>query len=132
MKLYVDSSALVKRYVEESDSARIGEILTSATGITSARHTLIETARAIVRALDAADSRTALANLDADWSHFAICELDMATCNLAREFAIETNMRTLDALHLAAMWRIGGDDTKLLTTDVRQARAARALGLPLA
>lgn len=132
MKLYVDSSALVKRYVDERDAAGYHAKLASAEALVTARHTLIETARAIDRSLGPADSRAMIHQLDEDWSHFATCELDAATCSLAREMALESGARTLDALHLAAMWRIGGDDTRLLTADARQARAARALGLQVA
>ncbi len=35
----------------------------------------------------------------------------------------------LDALHLAAVQRVGGPAVPLLTFDVRQAQAARSLGL---
>jgi len=38
-------------------------------------------------------------------------------------------VRTLDALHLAAVQRAGGPAVAYLTFDVRQAEAARALGL---
>jgi len=40
-----------------------------------------------------------------------------------------TGVRVLDALHLAAIQRSGGPAVPFLTFDVRQAQAARALGL---
>jgi predicted nucleic acid-binding protein len=40
-----------------------------------------------------------------------------------------TGVRTLDALHLAAAQRVGGAAVPFLTFDVRQAQAARGLGL---
>ncbi len=38
-------------------------------------------------------------------------------------------VRTLDALHLAAARRLGPGSTCLLTFDIRQAQAARSLGM---
>jgi predicted nucleic acid-binding protein len=86
--LYVDSSALPKRYVDEPDS-------------------------------DAAEDLRAL------W----IVELDEVTCETAAGIAEMTGVRTLDALHLAAAQRAGGPGFPFLTFDVRQAQAARTLGL---
>jgi hypothetical protein len=44
-----------------------------------------------------------------------------------------TGCRTLDALHLAAAMRVGGPGSiTVLTFDVRQAQAARTLGLGVA
>ena len=40
-----------------------------------------------------------------------------------------TGARTLDALHLAAARRLGGAAVPFVTFDVRQAQAARTLGL---
>ncbi len=132
MRLYVDSSALVKRYVDEPDSDAYVAALAGAGSLATARHTIIEAARAISRSLEPADAGRMLDQLDADWAHLEVCELDATTCALAREMALESGARTLDALHLAAMWRMGGDETRLLTADERQARAARQLGLPVA
>jgi predicted nucleic acid-binding protein len=41
----------------------------------------------------------------------------------------EGDVRTLDALHLAAAQRVGGPAMPFLTFDLRQAQAARSLGL---
>jgi predicted nucleic acid-binding protein len=48
---------------------------------------------------------------------------------MAAAIAELTGARTLDALHLAAAQRVGGPAVPFLTFDVRQARAARGLGL---
>jgi uncharacterized protein len=55
-------------------------------------------------------------------------ELDEATCDLAAQIAEVSALRALDALHLAALRRVGSD-VPLLTFDIRQAAAARALGI---
>ena len=43
--------------------------------------------------------------------------------------AEQTGARTLDALHLGAAQRVGGQAVTYLTFDVRQGQAARNLGL---
>jgi predicted nucleic acid-binding protein len=48
---------------------------------------------------------------------------------MAAAIAELTGVRTLDALHLAAAQRVGGAAVPFLTFDVRQAQAARGLGL---
>ena len=58
-----------------------------------------------------------------------VVELDEATCLIAADLAEITLARTLDALHLAALRRVGESDTTLLTFDLRQARIARDLGI---
>lgn len=50
------------------------------------------------------------------------------TCNDAARVAEQTLCRSLDALHLASAQRTGAATT-VLTFDIRQARAARAIGL---
>jgi len=64
-----------------------------------------------------------------DLNLISIVELDEVTCERAASVAEVAGVRTLDALHLAAVQRAGGPAVPFLTFDVRQAQAARALGL---
>jgi predicted nucleic acid-binding protein len=125
--LYVDSSALLKRYVDEPDSDRAVELLTSDPVLVTGRHTIVEVRRTLARVLSPTDASAARATMAADLSSFAIVELDAATCELAATIAEQTAVRTLDALHLGAARRLGTALT-FLTFDIRQAHAARALG----
>lgn len=61
----------------------------------------------------------------------SIVELDAGTCELAATIAEQLGVRTLDALHLGAARRLGAA-VRFLTFDVRQAEAARSLGLAVA
>ena len=64
MTLYVDSSALLKRYVAEHDSARADELLRSDPDLVTGRHTVIEVRRNLARLLEGrglTDSRAAFA-----------------------------------------------------------------------
>jgi predicted nucleic acid-binding protein len=125
--LYVDTSALLKRYVDEPDSERAVELLTGDPELVTGRHTVVEVRRNLARVLSPTDATAARAAFGADLASFAIVELDPATCELAATVAEQTGVRTLDALHLGAAQRIG-TAMGFLTFDARQAQAARALG----
>jgi uncharacterized protein len=126
---YVDSSALLKRYVEEPDSPAAVSLLRADAALLTARHTIVEVRRNLARLLsgrDLAAARRAFAN---DLRSFSIIELDETTCESAAMIAETTGVRTLDALHLAAAQRISAPGVGFLTFDLRQAQAARGLGL---
>jgi hypothetical protein len=50
---------------------------------------------------------------------------------MATEIAVQTRMRTIDAIHVASALRVGGSEVtaQLLTYDLRQASGAKAFGL---
>lgn len=131
MTTYVDTSALLKRYVDEHDSDRAVELLASDATLVTGRHTVVEVRRTLARVLSPTDATAARAVFASDLLSFAIVELDAATCELAATIAEQTGVRSLDALHLGAARRLGTALT-FLTFDVRQAQAARALGFAVA
>lgn len=131
MTLYVDSSAFAKRYLDEPDRMYYIDAMNSDDRLLTARHTLVETGRIIGNTFDGADRETVLQAFNADWLSFAVAELDVETCARALEIAFETGARTLDALHLAAAWRGGGSDLKLLSADQKQCDAALKIGIDL-
>jgi predicted nucleic acid-binding protein len=128
MSLYVDSSALLKRYIDEPDSDAAEALLRSDPDPLTARHSIVEVRRNLARLLDEADAAAARAAFLEDIAVFSIIELDRVTCETAADIAEITGVRTLDALHLAAAQRVGGSAVPFLTYDVRQAQAARGLG----
>ena len=123
---YVDSSALLKRYVEDPDSSRADELLAD-DALATARHTLVKVRQNLARLLPAPAAAQARAAFAGDLAALSLIELDAATTELAAVFAEQTGVRTLDALHLGAAYRIGTAVT-FLTFDVRQGVAARQLG----
>lgn len=131
MTTYVDTSALLKRYVDEADSERAVELLVSDPELVTGRHTVVEVRRNLSRLLAATAATAARTAFAEDLSAVSIVELDTATCELAATIAEQTGVRTLDALHLGAARRIGTAIT-FLTFDARQAQAARALGFAVA
>lgn len=127
MTIYVDTSAVLKRYVEEPDSARADELLAADPTLVTARHTVVEVRRNLGRLLDGAALTAARDAFRRDLRALAIIELDERTCEVAATIAEQTGLRTLDALHLGAARRLG--DVQLVTFDVRQAVVARQLGM---
>lgn len=129
MTTYVDSSALLKRYVDETDSAAADALLRSDHELLTDRHTIVEVRRNLARLLVGRDLRAARSAFADDLRAFSIIELDEATCESAAAIAETTGVRSLDALHLAAAQRVSAPGLSFLTFDIRQAQAARAIGL---
>lgn len=131
MTAYVDTSALLKRYIDEPESVRADTLLASSGDLVTGRHTLVEVRRNLARLLSAASARAAREAFAADVRALNIVELDATTCELAASVAEEAGLRSLDALHLGAALRIG-TAISFITFDVRQAQAARGLGFAVA
>jgi uncharacterized protein len=126
---YVDTSALLKRYVDEPDSDVADALLEADPALLTARHTIVEVRRNLGRLLEGRDLATARAAFARDLVSISIIELDAATCESAAGIAETMGVRSLDALHLAAAQRIAEPGVGFVTFDVRQAQAARSLGL---
>lgn len=128
MTLYLDSSALLKRYFDEPDSVGFERLLLSDPQWLTGRHTAIEVRRNLARTLEAEPAARAMEQFRDDWDAMTVVELDEVTCDLAASFAETTGVRTLDALHLGAAQRAGGGAFPFVTYDLRQVHAARSLG----
>lgn len=128
MSLYVDSSALLKRYVDEPDSGIADDYLSNESLLTTGRHTVVEVRRNLSRLLEGSSLAMAREAFLEDAHALALIELDEQTCALAGDIAETIGVRTLDALHLAAAQRALGASGAFLTFNIRQAQAARTLG----
>lgn len=128
MTLYVDSSALLKRYVDEHDSDAAVGLMASDPVLVTSRLTEVEVRRNLTRLLEGSALTTSRRQFGADLDAFALVALDAVTCNEASRIAEQTLCRSLDALHLACALRAGASTT-VLTFDLRQAQVARTLGL---
>jgi len=126
--LYVDSSALLKRYVEEHDSEVAVNLMAADPVLLTSRLTEVEVRRNLARLLSGGELTTSRRQLAVDLDAFAFVSLDATTCNEAARIAEQTLCRSLDSLHLAAAVR-SGPATTLLTFDIRQAQVARTIGM---
>ncbi len=128
MTLYVDTSALLKRYVDERDSDLAEKLMNTDPTLVTSRLTEVEVRRNLARLLDPPEAAEAKRRFVKDLDAFAVVSLDAVTCNEAARIAEQTYCRSLDALHIATALRVGLVTT-LLTFDHRQAQVARSLGL---
>lgn len=128
MTLYVDSSALIKRYVAEDDSDAAESVLLADVEWVTGRHTFVEVLLALARRLAEAEHSTAAAAFERDWGRTLVVALDDVVCRRAAELGTATRARSLDALHLAAAERVGGRSIPIVTFDARLGHAARSLG----
>ncbi len=103
MSTYVDSSALLKRYVDEADSADVDALLRADRALLTARHTIVEVHRNLARLLSGRDLIIARATFADDLGSISIIELDEATCDsaalIAEPSARERSMPSISRPH---------------------------------
>jgi len=87
----------------------------------------VETARAV----GLASGRPAARAMREEWHMFDVIEVGGRLAEEAAELAIDRELRSLDALHLAAALTLPMEDLLLATWDRRLHAAARAEGLEL-
>jgi predicted nucleic acid-binding protein len=126
--LYLDASALVKRYLEEEGSELVHEVMRAADAWVACRVGYVETVRAVALAA----GRTAARRAADEWTAIEVIEVDGGLAERAAELAITHRLRTLDALHLAAALLAPPADLVLTTWDRQLHGAAKAAGLLLA
>jgi predicted nucleic acid-binding protein len=123
--LYLDASALVKRYVAEDGSDRVREAMAADGDWFACRVGFVEA----VRAVGLAAGRRAADVVRREWPAFGVIEVDAALAEKAAELALSHDLRSLDALHLAAALLLPRESITVATWDVRLQRAARERGL---
>lgn len=123
--LYLDASALVKRYVDEEGSELVRSAMADASDWFMCRIGFVETVRAVGLS---AGSRVA-ATVRREWASFGVIEVDAALTEHAAELTLAHELRSLDALHLAAVLLLPQEAVTVATWDVRLHRAARDNGL---
>ncbi len=128
MTLYVDSSALMKRYLSEQGSEVAERLIAGDPRRVTCQITEVEIRRNLARLLQGEDLIGARRQFQSDLTYFAIINIDSVTCGRAAVIAEQTQCRSLDALHVASALLVG-KSTIFLTFDVRQAQAARSAGL---
>jgi uncharacterized protein len=126
--IYVDTSALLKRYVDEHDSDLAEQLLHSDPVLVTSWITLVELRRNLARLVDVGELAGLRAQVHADLDAFALVMVDPTVCETAADLAEQLGMRSLDAIHLASARRLGVPTLTFVTFDLRQAQAARSLG----
>jgi predicted nucleic acid-binding protein len=135
--LYLDASALVKRYVAEPGSAEVEALVARAQAVGTGVISRAEVAAALAKAARAGivtrESATkALQAFNADWEHMIRLQLGEPLVARAAALAWEHGLRGYDAVHLATalLWReMLGEPISVATYDRELWRGAQASGL---
>ena len=128
MTTYVDSSALLKRYVDEADSDVADRLIGSDLVLVTSWVTAIEVRRNLARLLTGTDLVAAQSQFSADLGAIAMITCDELVATAAAAIGETLGVRSLDAIHLASAQRLQIHAITFVTFDLRQAQAARSLG----
>lgn len=107
MNVYLDASALVKRYVAEQGSEDVAALIAASSFLVTNIITRVEVAAALQRAvrmrlLGLADANQSLTRFRADWERLLRLPVSEITVELADALAVKYDLRAYDAVHLAA------------------------------
>ena len=128
MTTYVDSSALLKAYVEEADSDIAEHLLAADPVLVTSWITLVEVRRNLARLVEPTDLPELRRRFERNLDEFALVSVDQVVCESAADISEQLGVRSLDAVHLACARRLQVPGLSFLTFDLRQAQAARSLG----
>lgn len=137
MILYLDASALVKRYVEEEGSEAVAAWLQESETPATALITRVEVAAALAKAvrmkvLNEKGSKAALAAFVEDWPNLVRVPLTEGLAARAASLAVRHGLRGYDAVHLASALLLGelvNEEVCFAAYDERLRQAARDEGL---
>ena len=112
MILYLDTSALVKRYVSESGSKEVIALIEQANAVGSTLLTRVEIASALTKAVrmswvESDKAQIAWQDFLSDWESFARLPVTSGLVERASHLAREYGLRGYDATHFATalMWQ---------------------------
>ena len=132
MILYLDTSALVKLYVEEFATAAVAARADRADAVVTARVTYAEARAAFTRharegALSVGGLRRVVGTLDAEWPTYNVVEINDPVVRRAGALAERHALRGYDAVQLAAALEVrrAGGDVEFASFDTRLNGAAR-------
>jgi predicted nucleic acid-binding protein len=125
---FIDSSALVKRYVDEPDSDYAVSLIDADDVLVSSWLTVVEVRRTIARMLTGSDLLRAKELIADDFDKIALVSPDASTWQTAADIAESLGVRSLDSVQLACAQRLRIIGLRFVTFDIRQGVAARALG----
>ena len=127
--IFIDTSALVKRYLNENGSRTVMAAMEADTMWAAAAVALAECEITLChRAGSEATSAPMIAALRREWARFTTVPMDDTCLARAREIGCQFGTRTMDSIHLAAADRLPRP-LIFVTFDRRQAAAAAGMGL---
>ena len=133
MILYLDTSALVKLYIEEIGSDDVASSVSKASVVVTARVTYAETRATFARlaregVIATAGHRRVVRDFDEDWPAYTIIDVSEVVVRRAGALAERYSLRGYHAVQLAAALEVrlvGRADVSFTSFDVRLNQAAR-------
>lgn len=137
MILYLDSSALVKRYIAKPGTPEVAEAIAEAEVVGTSLISRAETAAALAKAvregtLTREEAASALQVFRSEWPNLVRVQVTEMLIARADGLAWELGLRGYDAVHLASalLWQDGMDEEVTMATfDLRLWRVADQRGL---
>ena len=110
MILYLDTSAFLKLYLEEAESARVRQLVAETTAATTHLVTYAEMRASFAQAvrmkrMPATDLAYQVRSFESDWLTMSLIGVDEAMVRRAGELAERFGLRGYDSVHLAAAAR---------------------------
>jgi predicted nucleic acid-binding protein len=132
--IYFDSSALVKRYIEEKGSDKVNALLEEGSMAATSRLTYAEILAAITRRHKAGDIETPAFEkikkaFKADWKSFTVVEMRREVFEFVDTVIDRHALKGADSLHLStALWlkQTMNEDVVFVASDVELLKAAKA------
>ena len=127
MRLYLDSSALVKLVQREAESEALRKYLRAHRNDERVASELVrvEVVRSVL-----GGGPEAVAHARRQLARVYMVVMDRQVLDQAATLAPGSLLRSLDAIHLATAQLLGGELRSIVTYDTRMAQAAAGLGLP--
>ena len=132
MRVAIDTSALIKRYIAIQGGEELAALLADATSLHIAPHCRVEMHSAfnrlrLTKRMSAAACRAALAEFELDLVDFQVTPWSTEIENAAIKMLPNSNLRAMDALHVAAA--LASEAGQFITSDERQAQGSKRLGI---
>mgnify|MGYP000898981331 CR=1 FL=1 len=144
MICYLDTSALVKLYVEEDGSVKVRQHVRDALMVATSKVAYAEARAAFARCmregiLPESAHRNVVANFNADWASYFVLELTDTVAIKAGELAERYALRGFDSIHLSSVLTLAEKLTQERCPekleagcwDNRLAEALRLSGIPV-
>lgn len=136
MTLYIDTSDLMKVYVDEAGSAEVRELVSRADLVATSTITYAEALSTFARLrreafMTAVQCSSAVAQLDMDWSRMLSIPVNDDLARAAGRLAVRLGLRGCDAIQLASFEGLASrteDDLRFSSSDERLVKAAKKLG----
>ena len=131
--LYLDTSSLVKLYIEETGSDEVRQDLGDAAAGATSAIAYAEARAAFARlrrhgTITAAVFRSVKRDFDADWSRYLVVEPTLELCRTAGDLAERYRLRGFDSIHLATFLHVAREarpsEARFSSFDGRLNRAA--------